>query len=80
MWYFQGMIFANETVNSTNSTFTKSTIVINSLMLNDGGNYACEINSEASTMLYTSTATVAVISSKFICDCLSKNPTSSHTN
>ena len=67
MWYFQGMIFANETVNSTNSTFTESTIVINSLMLNNGGNYACEINSEASTMPSTSTAAVAVISGKFIC-------------
>ena len=36
-------------------------------MLNNGGNYACEINSEASTMPSTSTVTVAVISGKFIC-------------
>ena len=64
MWYFQGMVFANETVNSTSSTYTESTIVINNLMLSDGGSYACEINSEASTMPSTSTATVAVIGGK----------------
>ena len=64
MWYFQGMVFANETVNSTSSTYTESTIVINSLMLSDGGSYTCEINSEASTMPSTSTATVAVIGGK----------------
>ena len=61
-WSFQGMIFANETVNITNSTYTESTIVITDLMLSHGGVYTCNINSVATPLLSQSMATVAVIS------------------
>ena len=63
-WLFQGMIFTNETVNITNSTYTESTIVITDLMLCHGGVYSCEIDSSAVVMSSSSDATVAVIGSK----------------
>ena len=62
MWYYQGMI--SEIVNSRNSTYIESTIVITDLMLSNGGNYSCEIDSMASTMPSNMTATVAVIEGK----------------
>ena len=37
MWYFEDMIFANDTVDITNSTYAESTIVITDLMLSNGG-------------------------------------------
>ena len=64
MWYYQGTI--SEIMNSTNSTFTERTIVINNLMLSNGGDYTCEISSIATTMPSNMTATVAVIESKII--------------
>ena len=63
-WLFQGMIFTNETVNITNSTYTESTIVITDLMLSHGGIYSCEIDSSAVVMSSSSDATVAVIGGK----------------
>ena len=63
-WLFQGMTYTNETVNTTNSTYTESTIVITDLMLSHGGIYFCEIDSPALVMSSTSDATVAVISGK----------------
>ena len=66
-WYFQGMIFPNETVNSTNSTNAESTIVITDLMLSHGGTYTCVIDNDAVMMSLSHDATVAVISGKYIC-------------
>ena len=72
MWYFQGMSFTSESVNSTNLTYTESTIVINSLMLSDGGMYECIIDNDAMMVPHNHSATVAVIDgmcacSSFIC-------------
>ena len=64
MWIFGGMMFEDETVNSTTSTYAESTIVITNLMLSDGGTYECIIDSAASTMPSTSMATVAVLGGK----------------
>ena len=66
-WYFQGMIFTNETVNSKDSTNAESTIVINDLMLSYGGIYTCVIDNDAIIMSLSHDATVAVISGKCIC-------------
>ena len=63
-WLFQGMTYTNETVNTTNSTYTESTIMITDVMLSHGGIYSCEIDSPALVMSSTSDATVAVISGK----------------
>ena len=46
-WTFQGMIFTGDTVNSTNSTYAESTIVITDLMISQEGSYICQINSAA---------------------------------
>ena len=64
MWYFEDMIFANDTVDITNSTYAESTIVITDLMLSNGGTYACEINGMANALRSNRTATVAVIGGK----------------
>ena len=69
-WLFQGIIFTNETVNITNSTYTESTIVINDLMLSHGGIYSCEIGSPAVVMPSSSDATVAVIGGKVVVKCM----------
>ena len=60
-WSFQAMPFNNDTVDSTNSPYSESTIVITSLMLSHGGTYSCNINSSALVMPRTSEAVVAVI-------------------
>ena len=65
-WSFQGMPFNNNTVDSTNFTYSESTIVITDLMLSDGGTYSCSINSDAIAMPSTSEADVAVIGGKTI--------------
>ena len=65
-WTLQGMPFTNETLNSTNSTYTESTIVITNLLLSHGGNYSCQIDSDATVMSDISNATVAVIGGKII--------------
>ena len=64
---FDGMMLTNETENSTNSTYTESTIMVNDLMLSDGGNYSCEIKNVANVMSSTSEAIVAVIGGKIKC-------------
>ena len=66
MWTFQGMMFVDTTVNNMNSTYAESTIVITDLILNQGGDYACEINSVADSMPLTAEANVTVIGSKLI--------------
>ena len=63
-WLFQGMTYTNETVNTTNSTYTESTIIITDVILSHGGIYSCEIDSPALVMSSTSDATVTVISGK----------------
>ena len=63
-WTFQAMPFTNETVNSSNSTYTESTIVITNLLLSHGGSYSCRIESAAAVMSISSSATVAVIGGK----------------
>ena len=63
-WTFQGMSFTNETVNSSNSTYTESTIVITNLLLRHGGSYSCEIESAATVMTSRSSATLTVIGGK----------------
>ena len=65
-WTFQAMPFTNETVNSSNSTYTESTIVITNLLLSHGGRYSCQIDSDAVVMSSSSSATVAVIGGKII--------------
>ena len=67
MWYFQGMPFTTETVNNTNLTYTESTIVINSLMLSDGGIYECIIDNEAMMVSSNHSATVALIDGMCAC-------------
>ena len=59
-WTFQGMPFTNETVNSSNSTYTESTIVITNLLLSHGGNYSCQI-SGAGRVMSSNNVTVKVI-------------------
>ena len=63
MWTFQDMPYTDGIVNSTmsTSTFTESTIVIDNIMLSDGGDYQCIIDSDAIMVLRNSNATVAVI-------------------
>ena len=63
-WTFQVMQFTNETVNSSNSTYTESTIVITNLLLSHGGSYSCQVESDAAVMSSSSSATVAVIGGK----------------
>ena len=63
-WYFRGMLFTSEIVNSTHSTYTESTIVITNLMLSDRGDYICEIDRMAITMSPNRTAAVVVIAGK----------------
>ena len=65
MWTFQAMPFTNETVNSSNSTCTESTIVITNLLLSHGGNYSCQISGAGRIML-SNNATVEVIGGKII--------------
>ena len=67
MWYFQGMSITSESVNSTNVTYTESTIVINSLMLSDGGMYECIIDNDAMMMPHNHSANVAVIDGMCAC-------------
>ena len=64
-WTFQAMTFTNETVNTSNSTHTESTIVITNLLLSHGGSYSCQIDSDAVVMSNSSSATVTVIGGKF---------------
>ena len=59
-WTFQAMPFTNETITSSNSTYTESTIVITNLLLSHGGNYSCQI-SGAGRVLSSNNATVEVI-------------------
>ena len=56
MWTFQDMPYTDGIVNSTmsNSTFTESTIVIDNLMLSNGGDYQCIIDSDAIMVLRNS--------------------------
>ena len=63
-WTFQAMPFTNETVNSSNSTYTESTIVITNLLLSHGGSYSCQIDSDAAVMPISSEANVTVIGGK----------------
>ena len=62
-WTYQAMPFTNETGNSSNSTYTESTIVITNLLLSHGGNYACQISGAGRT-LSSNNATVEVISGR----------------
>ena len=64
-WTYQAMPFTNETVNSSNSTYTESTIVITNLLLSHGGRYSCQIDSDAVVMPTNSEAIIIVIDSKF---------------
>ena len=57
----------NETVNSTNSTYAESTIVINNLMLSHGGSYFCRIYSDAIMVARIHVSTIAVIGSTYVC-------------
>ena len=66
-WTFEAMPFTNETINSSNSTYTESTIVITNLLLSHGGSYSCQIESDAAVMSSSSSATVAVIDGKINC-------------
>ena len=63
-WTFQAMLYTNETVNSSNSTYAESTIVITNLLLSHGGSYSCQIESDATVMSSSSSATVAVTGGK----------------
>ena len=65
-WTLQAMPFTNETINSTNSTYAESTIVINNLLLSHGGTYSCQIESNATVMPISSNAMVAVLGGKII--------------
>ena len=65
-WTFQAMPFINETVNSSNSTYTESTIVITNLLLSHGGSYSCQIESDAVVMPSSSKARITVIGGKII--------------
>ena len=60
-WYFQGMIFPNETINSVDSTISESTIVITDVMLSHGGTYTCVIDSDAIITSHSYNTTVVVI-------------------
>ena len=60
------MPFTNETVNSSNSTYNESTIVITNLLLSHGGSYSCQIDSDAVVMPINSEATVTVTGGKII--------------
>ena len=61
MWTFEGMSFTGVTMNSTNSTYAESNIVISNLMLSDGGTYECIIDSGAIMMSRRRNTTVSVI-------------------
>ena len=52
------------TVESTNSTYTESTIVFNNLTLIGGGSYSCQIDSAAIVMSDSHDATLVVIGGK----------------
>ena len=67
MWSFEGLNFTSATVNSTNSTYAESTIVITNLMLSDGGTYECIIDSDAIMMSRRRDATVSVIDGMYRC-------------
>ena len=64
MWAFRGMSFTNETIISTNSTYTESTIVITELLPSHGGVYSCQISSAAVSVSSSSEATVVVLGGK----------------
>ena len=64
MWNFHGMNFTNETVISTDSTYTESTIVITELLPSHGGVYSCQISSVAASVSSSSEATVVVLGGK----------------
>ena len=63
-WFFQGMNFTGNTVDSSNSTFAESTIVISDLMITDGGMYSCEINNAAIVMAHTHAVIITVTGGK----------------
>ena len=60
-WTFESMNFTSSTVNSTNSTYAESNIMIPNLMLSNGGTYECIIDSVAIMMSRRRNATVSVI-------------------
>ena len=66
-WYFQSTPFTTESVKSTNVTYTESIIVINSLMLSDGGIYECIIDNDAMMVSNNHSTTVAVIDGMCAC-------------
>jgi len=63
-WSFQATTLINETASILNSTYTESIIVITNLLLSHGGNYSCQISSNAVIMPISSEATVTVIGGK----------------
>ena len=63
-WTFQAMSFTNETVNSSNSTYTESTIVITNLLLSHRGSYSCQIDSDAVVIPTSSEASVTLFGGK----------------
>ena len=65
------MAFTNETLNSANSTYAESTIMIADLMLSHGGTYACMISSDATITQRSWSTTVAVIGGMCVCICSS---------
>ena len=70
------MEFTSGTLDSVNLTYAESTIVINNVMLSDGGMYECIIDSDAIMVSSNRSATVAVIDgmctcSSFILQCIS---------
>ena len=69
-WFFRAMPFMNETVSSSNSTYTEGTIVITNLLLHHGGSYSCQIDSDAVVMPISSEASVTVIGGKMISMCI----------
>ena len=60
-WSFQAKALTNETASIFNSTYTESTLVITNLLLSHGGNYLCQISSNAVVMPMSSEVTVTVI-------------------
>ena len=67
MWYFKGISFTGESVNSKNLTYTERTIVINNVMLSDGGMYECIIDNDVMMVPHNHSATVAVIDGMCAC-------------
>ena len=79
-WTFRGMEFTSGILDSVNLTYAESTIVINNVMLSDGGMYECIIDSDAIMVSSNRSATVAVIDgmctcSSFILQCIGINYT-----